>query len=198
MSQAVKTTVEGIPMMRSMVLEFPEDSSAQTLDRQYMLGDNLLVAPIFNDRGEVDFYVPEGRWTNYLTNEVLEGGRWYHEVHDYMTLPLLARPDSIIIEGSVDNQAEYDYEKDIIVHIFELSDGRSAETRVYDKLGLEIGKVVVERTDDILTVSTEGTNGVKVLLHNIESVQSVNGGKEESSDRGTLIGLEKAKVEIKL
>ena len=198
MSQAVKTTVEGIPMMRSMVLEFPEDSSAQTLDRQYMLGDNLLVAPIFNDRGEVDFYVPEGRWTNYLTNEVLEGGRWYHEVHDYMTLPLLARPDSIIIEGSVDNQAEYDYAKDIIVHIFELSDGRSAETRVYDKLGLEIGKVVVERTGDILTVSTEGTNGVKVLLHNIESVQSVNGGKENSSDKGTLIGLEKAKVEITL
>lgn len=198
MSQAVKTTVDGIPMMRSMVLEFPEDRAVQTLDRQYMLGDNLLVAPIFNDCGEVDFYVPEGRWTNYLSNEVLEGGRWYHEVHDYMSLPLLARPNSLIIEGAVNNQAEYDYAKDITIHVFELSDGKTVEAPICDKIGKEKGNVTAKRTGNTVTISTEGTDGVKVILHNTGSVQSIDGGRAEPSDMGTIIFLEQAETIITL
>ena len=52
-------------MMRPMFLEFPEDLTCETLDRQYMLGDSLMVAPIFKESGEVSYYLPEGIWTNY-------------------------------------------------------------------------------------------------------------------------------------
>ena len=51
---------EGIPVMRAMVLEFPDDPACTTLERQYMLGDDLLVAPVLRDDGDVDYYVPEG------------------------------------------------------------------------------------------------------------------------------------------
>ena len=64
----------GVPMMRAMVLEFPDDPACDYLDRQYMLGDSLLVAPVFSPDGGVDYYVPDGRWTNFLTGEVVEGG----------------------------------------------------------------------------------------------------------------------------
>lgn len=88
-SSAVRTSRTGVPMMRSMVLEFENDPVCQYLDRQYMLGDSLLVAPIFNDRGEAYYYLPEGTWTNYLTGETVEGGVWRKEHHDYMSIPAL-------------------------------------------------------------------------------------------------------------
>ena len=63
---AVNVNQTGEPLMRAMMLEFPDDPTCLHLDRQYMLGDSLLVAPIFREDGTVDFYVPEGGlWTNY-------------------------------------------------------------------------------------------------------------------------------------
>ena len=59
-------------MLRAMLLEFPDDPTCATLDRQYMLGDSLLVAPVFSADGWVEYYVPEGRWTHYLSGEVVE------------------------------------------------------------------------------------------------------------------------------
>ncbi len=50
----------GIPMMRAMLLEFPLDPGCEFLDRQYMLGDSLLVAPVFSFDGEVAYYLPAG------------------------------------------------------------------------------------------------------------------------------------------
>jgi len=67
---------KGIPVMRAMMLEFPDDPTCCYLDRQYMLGDSLLVAPVFSPEGIVDYYLPEGRWTNFLTNDIVEGRRW--------------------------------------------------------------------------------------------------------------------------
>jgi alpha-D-xyloside xylohydrolase len=78
----------GYPMMRPMVLEFPDDLTCRPLDQQYMLGSALLVAPIFNPRGEVSYYLPAGEWRNLLTGELAEGGRWRTETHDYFSLPL--------------------------------------------------------------------------------------------------------------
>ena len=51
-------------MMRPMVLEFPGDRSGFDADTQYMLGDALLVAPVFTADGTVEYYVPEGQWTS--------------------------------------------------------------------------------------------------------------------------------------
>jgi alpha-D-xyloside xylohydrolase len=81
----------GTPVMRAMHLEFPDDPACDTLDRQYMLGDALLVAPVFSFDGTVDYYVPAGQWTNLLNGSIVEGGRWIREKHDTLSLPVLAR-----------------------------------------------------------------------------------------------------------
>lgn len=47
-SMSVYTSETGVPVMRSMVLEYQDDIACTNLDRQYMFGDSLLVAPIFN------------------------------------------------------------------------------------------------------------------------------------------------------
>lgn len=86
-----EVTAHGLPMMRPMLLEFPEDPTSWFLDQQYMLGPDLLVAPVLSASGEVTFYLPDGKWRNYFTDEIVEGGRWFTESHGFTTLPLFAR-----------------------------------------------------------------------------------------------------------
>ena len=81
----------GTPMMRAMLLEFPADRTCWFLDQQYMFGPDLLVAPVFNAHGTVEFYLPEGEWTNYWNGEKVQGGRWITETHGFDSLPLYVR-----------------------------------------------------------------------------------------------------------
>ena len=86
----------GRPVMRPMQLEFPDDPAVGHLDRQYLLGPSLLVAPVFSATGEVEYYLPAGRWTNWFTREVAEGGGWRREVHDFDRVPLWVREGAIV------------------------------------------------------------------------------------------------------
>ena len=79
---------QGWPMLRAMVLEFPDDPTCRYLDTQYMLGDALLVAPIFREDGSVTYYLPKGQWRNLLTSEESHGAEWRTETHNYFSLPL--------------------------------------------------------------------------------------------------------------
>jgi len=86
----------GRPMMRPMQLEFPGDPAVAHLDRQYLLGPALLVAPVFSAAGDVEYYLPHGRWTNWFTREVVDGGGWRREVHGFDTLPLWVREGAVV------------------------------------------------------------------------------------------------------
>lgn len=94
----------GTPVMRALFLEFGDsDPNVWNIDTQYMLGDSLLVAPVFCKSGEVTFYVPltggkgQARWRSYFDwTKTYEEGRWYTETHGFDTLPLLIRPGSVL------------------------------------------------------------------------------------------------------
>lgn len=83
----------GVPVMRSMALEFADDPNCAYLDRQYMLGDRYLVAPVFNPDSRAQYYLPAGKWKNYFTEEIvrLESGRWFEENVDYFTIPFFEK-----------------------------------------------------------------------------------------------------------
>ena len=103
---AREVAATGVPMMRPMILEFPEDRTCHNVDTQYMLGPNLLVAPVFNAEGHVQFYLPAGNWTNFFTKEVVVGGRWVTEQHGFDSLPLYVREGAEIKTGRDDT---FDY-----------------------------------------------------------------------------------------
>jgi len=166
---AVFTHETGIPMMRSMVLEFGEtDRTVCYLDKQYMLGDNLLVAPIFNDKSIGEFYLPEGRWTDFLTGKEYVGEKWYKEEVDYYHIPLLARPNSIVAVGNTDDNCEYDYADGVTYKVYALDDGKSAESYVVDGDGNTVSKVSVTRNGDNYTVKFEGNKPCKVEFVNTD------------------------------
>ncbi len=148
--QIAKDAAEtGVPMMRAMLLEFPDDPAAPTLDRQYMLGDRLLVAPVFRADGRADVYLPHGTWTHLLTGEVKQGG-WHREVHDVFSLPLYVRGDSLIAMGARDDTVLYDYAAGAEVHLFALGDGASATCTVEGDSPLA---VTAQRSGDQITVT---------------------------------------------
>jgi alpha-D-xyloside xylohydrolase len=78
----------GWPMLRAMAFEYPDDRNCRPLDMQYMMGPALLVAPVFSEKGDVQYYLPPGEWRNLLTGETATGGVWRCETHGYLSLPL--------------------------------------------------------------------------------------------------------------
>lgn len=127
---AVEAHQEGVPTMRAMMLEFPADPACDTLDRQYLLGPSLLVAPVFTEDGQVDYYLPAGRWTHLLTGEVQDGGRWHRARHGFLSLPLFVRPGSVIALGARDDRPDYELADGVTLRVCELADGQGCEASV--------------------------------------------------------------------
>lgn len=157
--QAVKAHKNGTPVLRPMILEFPEDRACDCLDLQYMFGPSLLVAPIFKESGEVSYYLPKGTWTNLITGEKKEGGTWIKETHDYHSLPLMVRENTILPMGASETEAEYDYADGVTLVLSEFADGASAEVEIPDTKGNTVMKAYAVRKGDEIEISVEGGNG---------------------------------------
>ena len=112
-----------VPVMRPMALEFPDDPAAAHLDRQYMLGPELLVAPVFSAEGDVEFYVPAGEWTHLLTGETVTGGGWRRERHGFDSLPLYVRPGAVLPWGARSDRPDYDYLDGLSLRVFPGGEG---------------------------------------------------------------------------
>ena len=140
-------------MLRAMLLEFPDDPACDTLDRQYMLGDALLVAPVFSAEGQVSYYLPAGRWTHLLTGEVIEGPGWQRETHDFLSLPLLVRPGTLLALGAQDDRPDYDYADGVTLRLFELADGATARAVVHQTDGSVAAVFTARRDGDSVVVT---------------------------------------------
>ena len=187
---AVNVNLAGEPLMRAMMLEFPEDQTCLMLDRQYMLGDSLLVAPIFREDGVVEFYVPEGVWTNYINGEQFEGRKWYTRKYDYFNLPLLVRAGAVIARGSVNAKPDYDYANGITYEVFSLADGQKGGCTVYDTACAEAVKMEIVRSGNQMSVSVSGRDAGKpwaVQLRGVDGVQKIAHGTAEAYKNGVCI-----------
>ena len=169
---SVDTSKSGVPTMRSMVLEFTADRNCHYLDKQYMLGDNLLVAPIFNDQSMGIFYLPKGTWTDFFTGEVMEGGTLVERKYDYLHLPLMARENSIIAMGACDNRPDYDYADGAELRIYSMQDGGKAETVIYDQKQNVDLTASAERAGNQITLKTEGSKKFSVRLINVKAASA--------------------------
>ncbi len=186
--KAVEATEKGLPMMRAMVLEFNEDPTCTPLDLQYMLGDSLLVAPIFNTEGKVQYYLPEGVWTNYLTGQTVEGGRWHAEQHDYFSLPLMVRPNTLLAVGANDQRPDYDYADGVALHLFELADGASASARVVNPQGSTELAVTANRTGNRIRIAADGAGKPwTIVLRGIPAAAAVDGGTSAAGEQGVVL-----------
>ncbi|MGY5345806.1 alpha-xylosidase [Paenibacillus glucanolyticus] len=174
---AVQASEQGVPSMRAMFLEFPDDPAVEMLDRQYMLGDSLLVAPVFSEKGDVKYYLPQGRWTHLLTGDTVEGGSWRKETYDFLGLPLFVRGNSFVALGSNDARPEYDYADGVELGLYTLEDGSEASVTVRSMSGeseLVVRAVRAGNRIDFTVVEGSG-KPFSVRLHGTGAVSSVEG-----------------------
>lgn len=157
--QAVRSHKEGRPVLRPMFLDFPEDRACDTLDRQYMFGDSLLVAPIFKENGEVQYYLPEGTWYNLITGAEVTGGKWQKETHDYHSLPLMIRPNTVLALGNNGQKPDYDYADGVSLLVSAFDEGAEAKTEIPDLKGETVMTVTAKRVGDEIHLHVEGGNG---------------------------------------
>lgn len=171
-AQANKTSTVGVPMMRAMVIDYADDPACLYLDRQYMFGDNLLVAPIFNDEGTAEFYVPSGIWTDIISGKKYEGGKYYNEKFDYFSLPCLAKPNSIIAYGAFEKNFEYDYLNNAEIVIYELENGRSASCTIYDTDSNKVLELTAVNNNGKIDVSfTKNASPFKITVSGGKTVE---------------------------
>jgi alpha-D-xyloside xylohydrolase len=155
---AVQAHTEGVPVMRPMAVEFPDDPACAYLETQYMLGDSLLVAPVFAADGDVRYYVPAGRWTSFTTGEVIEGPRWVRETHGFDSVPLLVRPGSVVAVGATGGRPDYEYADGVTLRLFEVPDG-TRDVSVPSHDGTTAATFTVTRTGT--QVRVERTSGTR-------------------------------------
>ncbi|KAL4251673.1 glycosyl hydrolase 31 family protein [Abortiporus biennis] len=174
---AIHGNNNGHPMQRAMFLEFPSDRTTHYLDRQYMLGPSLLVAPVFVPDGEEsEYYIPAGRWTSFFHPErTVIGPTWVKEVVPMDEIPLWVRPGTILPLGPQGvGRPDYELAKFVEVRVYELEDGQVATTEVPSGVGKSVvGKLRAERKNGEVSVTVEG---------NVElaTVSVFSGGKVET------------------
>ncbi len=187
-AHSVEAHRQGTPLMRAMLLEFPDDPTCAYLDRQYMLGPSLLVAPVFSFAGEVQYYVPAGRWTHVETGAVVEGPRWVHETHGYGSLPLLVRPNTVVPLGQDDTRPDYDYGDGITLALYELRDDVQLTTMIPTLSGEVAATFETRREGQTIAVSVQGSASAwQVLLVGTDTIASVDGGTWERSGQGVRV-----------
>lgn len=186
---AAEAAARGIPVMRAMLLEFPEDPTAAYLDRQYMLGANILVAPVFSAEGWVEYYLPAGRWTSLLSAEEKSGGGWIRERYGFEGLPLFARPGSLIAFGSREDRPDYDYAERPTLRLYSLEEGKAAVAEVPRLDGGSAARVEATRSRGAVRVRIEGSlRGWRFEPVGMGRIARVSGGSlEDGADRPVVV-----------
>lgn len=162
----------GMPVMRPMQLAFPDDPAVAYLDRQYMLGPDLLVAPVFTADGDVEFYLPAGGWTHLLTGDRVEGGGWRRERHGFASLPLYVRDGAVLPWSAHPDRPDADWLEGLTLRVFgepEITTIRvenpSGDTAEYEIASDQRGVTAASRCEDGFGIAlgtgpaTAATNG---------------------------------------
>lgn len=154
-----------------------------------MLGDNLLVAPVFHET-TAEFYVPAGTWTSVMTGKKYTGGTWYTEDFGFDEMPLLARPNSVIAVGAHTDKPDYNWHEGVTLKAYEIEDGAQIRVEIPNHLNTAelAAAFTVTRTGNTVTATREFGSGEFGL------VVSSGGAQEIVSDRAA--GEQSVSVEV--
>ena len=105
-SEAIAATGAGLPLMRPLVLEFPDDQSAAVIGDQYLLGATLMIAPVLTKAPGRRVYFPPGRWWDFWSGTQYEGPRWQAFRVPLDTAPIFVRDNTVLPLGPLVSHAD--------------------------------------------------------------------------------------------
>ncbi|MCW3807502.1 glycoside hydrolase family 31 protein [Plebeiibacterium marinum] len=128
---------KGWPLVRPLVLEYPDDKEVYNLDSQFLFGENILVAPVVEEGAAIKrVYFPKGRWIDFNNKgNVYGGGKWVEYPVDLETIPMFVKEGSILPQMPV---MQYINEKEnypLIVDVFPAGINKKARFEIYEDDG---------------------------------------------------------------
>ncbi len=168
----------GWPVMRAMFVEFPDDPGVAYLDKQYMLGSSLMVAPVFRMDNVAEYYLPKGKWTHFLTGKIVNGGRWISEKVDFLHIPLFVRENSIIPISSDEKKPSWQLKDELTLHLFQITEGAETTLRLATSEGTATTRITCKRTGQKITLASDGhAKNVRLVLRSVQAATDITNGK---------------------
>jgi len=110
-SESHVAALEGLPVLRALVLDFQQDRTVFNIEDQFMCGRNIMIAPILTESNARDIYLPEGIWYDYWTGTRYEGRQWITCAYDLEKAPFFIRGGTVLPLGKeVQSTEEIDCE----------------------------------------------------------------------------------------
>ncbi|HWD91826.1 MAG TPA: glycoside hydrolase family 31 protein [Verrucomicrobiae bacterium] len=163
MQQASET---GLPAMRPLFLEFPEDRSVTGMDDEFLFGSDLLVAPVLvEDATARDVYLPQGEWFDYWTGKQYTGGKSIHLPVTINSIPMFVRGGGFIFRQPVVQSTDEMPGKPLRVLVAPATDSKAAlyeddgETPGYRKGDFMTRQFHQMRNDGKITVDVSAPEG---------------------------------------
>jgi alpha-D-xyloside xylohydrolase len=100
-AQAKESSARGWPMLRTLFFEYPHDPTSWLIDDEYLFGSSLLVAPLFDEMLSRRVYLPPGRWMDYQSSRLYDGGRWYEIPAGPIPIVVLVRDHTVLPRAAV-------------------------------------------------------------------------------------------------
>jgi alpha-D-xyloside xylohydrolase len=94
-AQAKDCTERGLPMVRALFIEYPDDPGSWLIDDEYLFGSDMLVAPLFENGSKRDVYLPPGEWIDYQTGKTYSAG-WHNIEAGKIPIVVMVREGAVI------------------------------------------------------------------------------------------------------
>ncbi|MBD3227299.1 MAG: DUF4968 domain-containing protein [Candidatus Lokiarchaeota archaeon] len=142
---------QGLPLLRALVIEFPDDPTVYNIEDQFLCGRNLLIAPILTNNNTRKIYIPKGIWYDYWTFKKINGPQWITQTHELDSIPIFVRSGTILPLGPVVQSTDKMTNDSFILMIFPDSD-LTASYVIKEKDTSITMKSSIK--DEILTINT--------------------------------------------
>ena len=202
-----KSHKTGLPLMRPLFMEYPNDEKTFNLSDQFMIGDNVIVAPILQPNADYRaVYLPEGQWFDYWNDEIYQGGQHILVNAPLEILPIFIKEGSFILQGEVKQSTKIE-DNEIRLEIYPMNNGEYLGS-LYDDDGESFKyvdgnylekEIKIHYTDTTIDISIENLvtnyqpswNKLVLNLHDkLERKVRINGKSALQLNRNSFIYLD--------
>lgn len=136
-SAFAKYALDGTPPFRALTLDFPDDEKLHAVDDEYMMGDQILVAPLFAGEPSRQVTLPAGVWHDFWSGEELQGGRSVTISSEHENIPVFVKSGAILPLAGVGLTTSADSTRELTIAVY--GDG-SMPWRLEGPSGIELRK----------------------------------------------------------
>jgi alpha-D-xyloside xylohydrolase len=150
-AQAKDCSDRGLPMVRALFIEFPDDPGSWLVDNEYLFGSDILVAPLFEETSSRDVYLPPDQWTDYQSGKTYTGG-WHNIAAGKIPVVMLVKTGTVIPHIKLAQSTQFMDWSELDLVVFN------------DESGSASGLVYLPGSDGLRKISVQKKNGEFTLV----------------------------------